>query len=141
MATFEYIVRPAVFPDIRPRPSSTVTVPNDPKQGRAVITGSSAKIVSLPYSYSMSFSETRRVETQRRVDRVRVYQQLDDGTVNEENFVDVDVASKVWMRQAEYESRDWYKKPTPKKNVKILQENIVLKTVSPYSNELFGFLK
>ena len=38
------------------------------------------------------------METERRVDEVRVYQKDDDGTVNKDNFVDIEVANKIKMR-------------------------------------------
>jgi hypothetical protein len=97
MAGFEVVVRPAVFPNIRPTPSRSLPPSSsDPTKGVCVIKGSSGKTVDLPYSWSVSTSNTRPQETQRRVDEVRIYQQDDNGTVNRNNFVDMHVANKIW---------------------------------------------
>jgi hypothetical protein len=100
MAGFETIVRPTVFPDIRPAPAQPVPPQDDPKQGFCTITGSSGKTLDLPYSYNMSSDQSRPVEMKRRVDQVRVYQKDDDGKVNKDNFVDINVATKMWMSDA-----------------------------------------
>ena len=98
MAGLEYIVRPAVFPDIRPTPNPSVAGKDDPNKGKAVITGMGGKSIDLPYSYSISASQSKPTEVKRRVDVARVYQMDDDGNVNKDNFVDIEVANKVTMR-------------------------------------------
>jgi hypothetical protein len=96
---FEIVVRPVVFPDIRPAPARSLPPPDDPEKGFAVIRGNGAKSVSLGYSYSLSWSKSRSMESERRVDEVRVYQMDDDGTVNKDNFVDLEVANRIKMKE------------------------------------------
>lgn len=102
MAGFEAIVRPVVFPNIRPTPKQSVrpneAATDDPEKGFCVIRGTSGKIVQLSQSYSSSTSQERPTEIERRSDEVRVYQKKDDGSVNRENFVDIDVANRIKMR-------------------------------------------
>ena len=98
MAGFEIVVRPVVFPDIRPAPAQPVPPADDPDKGFATIKGNGAKTVGLSYSYSVSASSSQRTEFQRRVDEARVYQKKKDGTINKKNFVDLEVANKVWMK-------------------------------------------
>src|SRR5580765_1991863 len=99
MAGFEVIVRPVVFPNIRPTPTRSLPPADDPTKGFCTIKGSSGKVIDLPMSWSVSTSKQRPVETERRVDEVTIYQQLDDGTVNRKNFVKMKVANKITMRQ------------------------------------------
>ena len=98
MRGFEVVVRPVVFPNIRPAPARSLPPQDDPDKGFAVIHGNGANQVGLSTSFSASTSTNKRKETQRRVDDVRVYQQEDDGTVNKENFVDIQVPNKIWMK-------------------------------------------
>jgi hypothetical protein len=99
MAGFEVVVRPAIFPNIRPVKAPQVpNPPDDPNADVCVITGSSGKSIDLPFSWSVSMSCSKRVETQRTVDTARVYQKEDDGTINKDNYVDVDVAKKINYR-------------------------------------------
>lgn len=99
MAGFEVVVRPVVFPDIRPAPARSLPPQDDPTKGFCVIKGSSGKVIDLPFSWNVSTSKTRPVETERRVDEVRIYQMEDDGTVNKKNFVDVKAANKITMKE------------------------------------------
>jgi hypothetical protein len=98
MAGFEVVVRPVVLPDIRPRPAQTLPPANDPEKGFCTIRGNPAKEVNLTTSWSTSLSKSHQVEVQRRFDEVRTYQQNDDGSINKENFVDTEVANKIWQR-------------------------------------------
>jgi len=101
MAGFESIVRPVVFPNIRPTPQQSVRpqedASDDEDKGVCKISGTSGKVVQLPYSFSFSMSKSKPAEKKRRSDTARVSQEEDDGTINKENFVDVDVANKLWM--------------------------------------------
>src|SRR4051794_2922653 len=97
MAGFEVIVRPVVFPDIRPAPAQSLPPADDPDKGFATIRGNGAKEISLSNSYSASTSTSQRKEIKRQVDEARIYQKNDDGTVNKANFVDIEVANKLWM--------------------------------------------
>lgn len=115
MAGFETIVRPSVVPNFRPAPTQkfiTGTVANtaDPEKGFAIIHGNPANQLSLSKSTSISISRNQGAERERRVDRVRVYQKLDDGTINKENFVDIEVTNRMKMRDGFGTSTKWYKR-------------------------------
>jgi hypothetical protein len=97
MAGMEVVVRPVVFPNIRPASARSLPLADDPHKGFAVIRGNGGKQIDLTNSFSSSTSSSSRNETQRRVDKARVYQKNDDGTVNKENFIDIEVANKIWM--------------------------------------------
>ena len=100
MANFEVVVRPVVFPNIRPAPARVLPRENDPEKGFAVIRGNPATHIDLPYSYSMNATSSRSVETEREVDTVRVYQEEDDGTINRDNFVDIEIPHKIKKKGA-----------------------------------------
>ena len=96
MAGLEVVVRPVVFPNIRPAPAQSLPPADDPEKGFAVIRGNGGKQVDLTNSYSASVSSGSLREAKRRVDVARVYQKTDDGKVNKDNFVDIEVANKIW---------------------------------------------
>jgi len=98
MRGLEVVVRPVVFPDIRPAPARSLPPQDDPDKGFAVIHGQAGKQVDLTWSYSSSASSNKRQETKRRVDEVRVYQKRKDGTINKNNFVDIQVTNKMWNK-------------------------------------------
>jgi hypothetical protein len=126
MAGFETVVRPVVFPDIRPAPAQPLPPQDNPNQGLCTITGSSGKTIDLPYSYSISSSESRPTETRRRVDVARVYQMNDDGTVNKDNFVDINVANKIWMRDGETQQTQYYTAVQETDNIQIRERNKII---------------
>lgn len=95
---FEVVVRPVVLPNIRPQQARSLPPADDPEKGWCTIKGNPAKEVNFSTSWSRSTSKSHQVETERRFDEVRVYQEEDDGTVNKNNFVDVEVANKIWTR-------------------------------------------
>ncbi|SRR5580765_2514468 len=68
---FEVVVRPAVFPNIRPqRPG--LSMPGDaPDKGFATISGGGATFLSLPWSESMSMSKGHH-ERRRQYQKVRI---------------------------------------------------------------------
>lgn len=143
MTGFETIVRPVVFPDIRPPPAQTLPPAADPEKGFCTINGNPAKEVNLTTSWSSSTSTSHQVETQRRVDTARVYQMDDDGTINRDNFVDVESANRIKTRGGKkpavdgsggggmipgpgpygYSHIDWsdYKRVDPEENIEIKQ--------------------
>ena len=94
MAGLEVVVRPVVFPNIRPAPPRLCWRQRMiPTQGIAVISGSGGRLIDLPYSFSMSVSKQKtRQETKRLVDEERIYQVDEDGNINKNNYVDVERA-------------------------------------------------
>jgi hypothetical protein len=99
MAQFETIVRPAVFPNIRPAAPRALPPAPDPGEG-VVIQGNPAQAFELSYSFSFSSTSASSGEDKRRFDRARVYKKDDDGTIDEDSFVDIEVANKIWRAGA-----------------------------------------
>jgi hypothetical protein len=98
MAGFEVVFRPVVMPNIRPSPAQSLPPADDPEKGFCTITGNPATQVDFSVSWSRSTSKSHQVETQRRVDESRVYQMADDGSVNRDNFVDMQSANRIKTR-------------------------------------------
>jgi len=79
------------------------------------------------------------IEVQRRVDVVRVYQMTDDSggssvaravaadNVNKDNFVDIEVANKVWMDDGTVLSRYGYSRAQEADNIEIRERNKIKK--------------
>lgn len=155
----EVVVRPVVFPNIRPQAPRSLPPASDPHAGICEIKGTSSFIVNFSTSASFSVTYGKNKEVKRRVDVARVYQQSDDGTVNKDNFVDVEVANKIWKRggaapgiptpekksQAEIDQRardarayeawvEYFKKVEEGKNIEIRKRNLVIEnTEKPQS--------
>jgi hypothetical protein len=127
MANFEIVVRPVIFPNIRPTPQRTVVLEDEPDKNIAEITGTGSNQVTLTDSWSFSASYSKPSETHRRVDDVRVYQEEDDGTINKENFVDISVANKIWMNEGkEGEKEYFYQRAEEQPNTEIrIKDRIV----------------
>lgn len=94
MAGFETIVRPAVFPNIRPVKPEQLA-PQDAPDTQQVIRGNPASVASNTYSVHESYQINRNTEKERRVDVMRVYQKDDDGKITKENFVDIEVTNRM----------------------------------------------
>jgi hypothetical protein len=129
MAGFEVIVRPAILPNIRPARAQTLAPADDPSKGICEIKGTSPHIVSLSHSMSVSGSETRPQETQRRSDTARVYQEKEDGSVNRNNFVDVQVPNKIWMDKGALQGieQSHYKGVQATDSIEITKRNEIIK--------------
>jgi hypothetical protein len=97
MAGFEVVVRPVILPSIRPAPAQSLPPQDDPDKGFAVIHGNGGKHIDLSSSWSASGSTAAKKENKRRVDKSRIYQKDAQGNINRNNFVDVEVANKIWM--------------------------------------------
>ena len=96
MAGLEVVVRPVVFPNIRP-PLPRILAPADnPDQGIATFSGSGGRLIDLQHSINDSISR-QRTETQTKavVDTERVYQVDKDGNINKDNYIDVDRTTKA----------------------------------------------
>jgi hypothetical protein len=93
---FEVIVRPVVFPNIRPPAARMLAPESNPDQGFATISGTGGKLIDLPHSWSASHTETKQQqETKRQYDTEKVYQKDDSGTINRDNFIEVERLKKV----------------------------------------------
>jgi hypothetical protein len=102
----EVVVRPVVLPNIRPAPARSLPPADDPTKGFAEINGNGAHQLQFSYSWSASGSLQKLKETKRRVDKARVYQKDKDGTVNKDNFIDLEIANKIWMRGGRHPTAD-----------------------------------
>jgi hypothetical protein len=124
---FEIVVRPVIFPNIRPAPARVLAPEDDPKKGICVIAGTSPHVVTLSHSSSVNTSKSHPVETERRVDEVRVYQQDEAGEVNESNFVDIKVSNRITMKLPDRSepSRFSYKRVEETDNTKILRTDVI----------------
>lgn len=95
MAGFEVIVRPVVFPNIRPAPARSILPEDDPEQGVAVLGGSGGKLVDLTSSESGNISRSHLVESKRRFDKVKIPYTRPDGTFDYSRYTVVEVLRKV----------------------------------------------
>ena len=69
---FETVVRPSVFPNIRPGAAQVSSAPSTSGQGMATIHGASGRFLDLAFSITMNSSRQTFKEKKRRVDEVRV---------------------------------------------------------------------
>ena len=92
---FETVVRPVVFPNIRPAPARALRIEDAPDKGIAVITGGSNSVVDLPYSYSGSWSKSRMVEVKRKYDKARVYYSRPDGSIDKSKYWEFEVLRSI----------------------------------------------
>jgi hypothetical protein len=128
MAGFETIVRPAVVPNIRPSPAQKVVAFDDPGQGFAIIHGNPAKQLNLTTTTSISISRNNGQEVERRVDQVRIYQVDEQGNINKSNFVDVEVANRLRVKDPTGRVTTYYR-PTPTAdNIELLKPDIIYNT-------------
>jgi hypothetical protein len=72
MAGFEVVVRPAVFPNIRPVPTRSLAPEDNSESGFATFSGSSGQVIALTHSFSASGSRPVETEFERVVDEVEV---------------------------------------------------------------------
>jgi len=134
MAGFEVIVRPVILPVIRPARARLLAPADDPAQGITTLSGSGGKLIDLTFSETNSWSKSHQVETQRTVDRERVYQKKPptpehpEGEIERENYIDVERVRKLEMRGPNGELLRYdYALPSRSDNVEVLQENVTIK--------------
>lgn len=139
MSGLETIVRPVVFPNIRPAAPRSLAPEDDPERGVCVLSGSSGGLIDLSISENMSFSRSRSNELKRRYDEVRVYQKEDDGTVNRDNFIDVQVVNRMWLQAGDGTiQKARFKRVEETDNVEIIKpHNFVKNDESFVSHETF----
>jgi hypothetical protein len=127
--TFESFVRPSVVPVFRPPPARPIPPLPDPEQGKTVITGmSGGQAIMLTKSEQSSWSRSKPVEAERKVTVQRVYQKETDGTVNKENYVDVEHATEMTMQEGDGTLRhEYYTQPTEAPNIETIETNKTIK--------------
>jgi hypothetical protein len=128
MAGFEVVVRPVVFPNIRPASPRVLPPEDDPEQGIAVIGGSGGRSIDLAHSWSFSLSRQRpHHETKRQFDKERVYQVDEDGKINKENFVEVERMKKIRLDnedESEEPIKMEFEDPPPADNIETLETDV-----------------
>ena len=148
MAKLENIVRPVVFPNIRPPARVRSALPEgEEAEGEFVIRGGSGGFIDLPFSWSVNTARSKRTETKRRVDEVRVHKMDEEGNVNEDVWIDLHLTNKLWFKEAgasggindatgagipgggsaEFNSQVFLRKAEEKKNIRIRERNIIIK--------------
>jgi hypothetical protein len=127
MAGFEVIVRPIVFPNIRPGPARVLAPPDDPEQGKFVLSGGSGKFMGTSLSRSISVSkQSPHKEKKRQFDKERVYQVDEAGNINKANFVDIERLSRIRLESDGGDDNqeilnETYAKPPKADNIETLE--------------------
>jgi hypothetical protein len=127
MAGFEVVVRPVVFPNIRPARARVLPPEDDPEQGIAVIGGSGGRLIDLPYTFSVSLSrQLPQVEEARQFDKERTYQKDDKGNINKNNYIDVERLKKIKAKGSDDEEplRVAFADPPKVDNVETLETDV-----------------
>jgi len=78
-----------------PAPAQPAAPEDKPEKGVAVLRGLGGKVIDLTMSETSSWSKTREIEKERTVTPKRVYQKQPDGTVNKENYIDIEEVSRI----------------------------------------------
>lgn len=126
MAGFELIVRPVVFPNIRPAPAQVLPAEDDPTQGMIAIGGQPARSLSASSGWSVNMSRDKpHKEEKRQFDTERVYQQDAGGRINTQNYVDVERLKKVRLGRKEGPYKQIYEDPPTRSNVQIIEADQV----------------
>lgn len=101
MSGLEVVVRPVVFPNIRPaRPRVLAPTASDSGAG-TTISGGGGRLIELTRSFTSSVQrQMPHEEQQRTYDTDRVYQKEKDGNVNKTNFVDMDRLTGVELKDS-----------------------------------------
>ncbi len=126
MAGFEVIVRPVVFPSIRPSPPRVLPPVNDPTQGFAVIGGSGGSLIDLTRTFSVSVSrQFAQTEEKRQFNKERVHQvDSKTGVINQDNYVEIERLKRVRLNTSDGAIKMEYADPPPSDNVKILETDV-----------------
>lgn len=124
--SFEPFVRPYVVPSIRPAVPQLLPPEDNVEQGIAVLSGLGGKLIDLSQSQQGSVSRSHPVETQRTVTTQRVYQKKDDGTIEKENFVDVEHTTEMKMREGDGSIKRYvYANPPQANNIETIETGTV----------------
>jgi len=123
------LVRPNVVPAFRPSGADPVKPLDDPAQGTAVIGGGgAAQTITLTLSGQASWSRARPAEVKRVVDRQRVYQKEPDGTVNKDNYVDVNTVKKQTVAKGDGQKETTvYMTPKEEPNIETIETNVEIR--------------
>ena len=120
MAGFEVIVRPVLFPNIRPVPTRSLPPADDPTQGQAVLSGGSGQVIALTHSYNGSASTAEGTEIERTFDVARIKSK--DGS--SDVYIDVEVVNELKMKSRRGDTSTWQYTPIAEQdNIQILRRN------------------
>jgi hypothetical protein len=121
----EVVVRPLVLPNIRPPVALRIASPDDPTKGLASLGGSGGgTFVGTSYSFSMSYSSSHpKHENKRQVDVERVYQKDGKGSINRNNYIDVQRTKKIKLITDDGYERILYASVEQPDNVETIEEN------------------
>lgn len=123
----EVVVRPVVFPNIRPT-TPRVLLPSaaGPEQGLAVLSGGGGKFIGTSYSWSVNITKSKpKKEQKRQVDKVRVFQtDPQTGDIVENNYVDVEQTKKIKLKGESDTDKLIYGPYQNPDNVKVLEKDI-----------------
>jgi hypothetical protein len=123
---FEVVVRPAVFPNIRPASPRVLVPADDPTQGVAVLTGGGGKFVGVSLSWSASFSKSGpQQETRRQFDKQKVYQTDEHGNIDRSNFIEIERLKKVRIETDAGPVKIIYDDPPVAENVETTEADVV----------------
>jgi hypothetical protein len=125
MAGLEVVVRPVVFPNIRPSPARILPPQDDPTKGIAVISGGGGGLIDLPFSFNMSFTSQASVgESRRQFDKERVYRVDEKGNVDKNTYVDLERLSRVRLEYLDGPQKLVFAKPPEVANVETLEKDV-----------------
>jgi hypothetical protein len=125
----EVVVRPTVFPNIRPAPPRRLAPEDSPEQGIAVISGSGGKLINLQHSFSVSMSRQKpHKETKRQFDEEKVYQTEKDKDeqeqINKDNYIRVERLKRVAYQTEQDLIRMNYADPPQRDNVEVIRKDV-----------------
>lgn len=122
MAGLEIVVRPVVFPDIRPPPARALAPEDNPEQDIVTFSGSGGRLIDLPRNWSVSVSRQRaETENKRQFDVARIYQVDEQGEINRDNFIDIEIMKKVRLDSDQGPIKMIYGKLPTAPNIEILK--------------------
>jgi hypothetical protein len=122
MSGFETIVRPAVFPNIRPALPRVLAAEDSPEKGICTINGGAPQKLGSSSSWSVSLSrQLPHKEVARQFDTERVYQvDSKTGVMHQDNYVEIERLKRVRMDYDQGSYKMLYNDPPPRDNVKVL---------------------
>jgi hypothetical protein len=122
----EVVVRPVVFPNIRPTtPRVLLPSADSPDQGLCALSGGGGKFIGTSFSWSVNISKSKpKKEEKRQVDKKRVYQVDNDGNINKDNFVDVEQTKKIKLKGEADTDKIIYAQGSDPENVETLEKDI-----------------
>jgi hypothetical protein len=130
MSGFEVIVRPVVFPNIRPAPAQVLALEDDPTQGMAVISGNAGgTLLSASHTWSVNLSRSRpHKEAARQFNKERVYQVEEKpggaSIMHLDNYVDMERLKRVRLDTDQGPIKVFYSDPPQRDNVVVKEADV-----------------